>query len=91
MNNELSPITPGELPTLMIPDAPDKPHQPVNFTFPKCSFREKKAVMQSFQSCLFSWWTLLRYDEAKMARFENNNVARETQLLDIDVCAQRQD
>ncbi len=46
-------------------DVPDEPHQPLTFTFPKCSFGRKSPVMRSFQPAWFSQWPFLHYDEAK--------------------------
>ena len=46
-------------------DLPAKPHQPLNFTFPKRSFGKKKVVQRSFQPSWFSQWPFLHYDESK--------------------------
>lgn len=47
----------------------DKPHQPVNFKFPKRSFGQKNAVLRSFQPAWFRQWAFLHYDEAKDVTF----------------------
>ena len=46
-----------------------KPHQPLNFEFPKHSFGKKNAVERSFQHTWFAQWPFLHYDEAKDAAF----------------------
>jgi hypothetical protein len=46
-------------------DVPAKPHQPLNFKFPKRSFGKQKVVERSFQPSWFSKWPFLHYDEAK--------------------------
>ena len=46
-------------------DLQRKPHQPVNFNFPKRSFGKTKVVKRSFQGSWFKQWPFLHYDEAE--------------------------
>ena len=54
--------------TYVVP-VPSKPHQPVNFKFPKRSLGKKKPVYRSFQSSWFRQWPFLHYDEANDLAF----------------------
>ncbi len=44
---------------------PSKPHQPLDFSFPKRSFGQKAPVLRSFQQSWFSQWPFLHYDETQ--------------------------
>ena len=44
---------------------PDKPHQPLQFSFPKRSFGKKVVVQRSCQATWFSTWKWLHYQESE--------------------------
>ncbi len=44
---------------------PSKPHQPLNFRFPKRRCGVKKVMERSFQPSWFEKWPFLHYDESK--------------------------
>ena len=44
---------------------PDKPHQPLQFSFPKRSFGKKVVVQRSCQATWFSTWQWLHYQESE--------------------------
>lgn len=51
------------------PDIAEKPHQPMNFTFPKREFGKKIVKKSSFQSSWFKRYTWLHYDEERDVAF----------------------
>ena len=60
----------------------NKPHQPINFLFPKREFGVLTVVKQSFQPCWFDKWPWLHYSEDSGSELWSKRVA-EVHELDV--------
>ena len=54
-----------EITTQKFADIPERPHQPLNFPYPKRSFEKKSVVQRSFRPSWFSQWPFLHYEESR--------------------------
>lgn len=45
-------------------DFPEKPHQPLNFDYPRRKFGKKTVVERKFQPSWYSQWPFLHYEES---------------------------
>ena len=52
-----------------IKDVPDNPYQPVNISFPSCTFGVSKLVNRAFQQSWFKKFTWLHYDVTSDSAF----------------------
>ena len=54
-----------EIMTQKFADIPERPHQPLNFPYPKRSFGKKSVVQRSFGPSWFSQWPFLHYEKSQ--------------------------
>ena len=54
----------GSSSKVALPNLPEKPHQNVNFSFPKRQYGRNNPVKCSFKTSWFASWPFLHYNEA---------------------------